>query len=127
MCCSAWGLKESDTTERLNNNNKKKKKKKNPYAALSTLELLPSSNILRGTEAPRRAVFSPGKGSFRDSPGLVSSRQSDSDLFMMKFFGKLIRECRDCLVEGCDCLLAPGLEKEREMGGLVTNGILFRA
>ena len=38
-CCSPWGRQESDTTERLNNNNK-------PYAALSTLELLPSSNIL---------------------------------------------------------------------------------
>ena len=38
-CCSPWGRKESDTGERLNNNNK-------PYAALSTLELLPSSNIL---------------------------------------------------------------------------------
>ena len=38
-CCSPWGRKEADTNERLNNNNK-------PYAALSTLELLPSSNIL---------------------------------------------------------------------------------
>lgn len=72
-------------------------------------------------------MFSPGKASFGDSPGLVSSRQSDSNFFMMKFFGKLIQECCRWLLEGCDCLLAPGLEKEREMGGLVTNGILFRA
>ena len=44
-CCSAWGLKESDTTERLNNDDNNNNHKK-PYAALSTLELLPSSNIL---------------------------------------------------------------------------------
>ena len=45
LWCSPWGLKESDTTERLNNDDNNNNHKK-PYAALSTLELLPSSNIL---------------------------------------------------------------------------------
>ena len=41
-CCSLWGRKESDTSEQLKNSNNNK----TPQGALSTLELLPSSNTL---------------------------------------------------------------------------------
>ena len=69
-------------------------------------------------------MFSAGKASFGDSPGLVSSRQSDSNLLVMKFFGKL------SVATGCWRVVTASWHqgsRKREMGGLVTNEILFRA